>query len=140
MQSELNNTLLIITADHGQIDIADYVEFYKDEELNGMLKCPPFLDARTPAFIVKPGMHKKFEIKFKQKYGKDFKLFKSQDLIKKGYFGNQGKYGYLLGDYIAVGTYTHKQFLMFEKSHRFKGHHTSLTEEMLVPLIMIGKK
>jgi hypothetical protein len=66
-------------------------------------------------------------------------LFKSKELIEQGYFGETGEYGYLLGDYIAIGTYTHKQFISFENMERFKGHHTSLTEEMEVPLILLKK-
>lgn len=135
----LTDTLIIITADHGQIDVTGYVEFYKDKEINDMLACIPYLDARTPAFIVKRGKEKEFEKLFKERYGKDFKLFKSDDLINQGYFGCKGDYGYLLGDYIAIGTYSHKQFISFENMSRFKGHHTSLTEEMEVPLIILTK-
>lgn len=140
LSKSLSNTLIIVTADHGQIDVKDYVEFYKDEEMNALLKCPPYLEARAPAFRVKEGKEREFEVKFKKKYGKDFKLYKSSYLIKKGYFGDRGEYGNLLGDYVAIGTYTHKQFMLAESMPRFKGHHTSLTEEMLVPLIMIKCK
>lgn len=139
LYGDLKNTLIVITADHGQIDVEDYVEFYKDKELNEMLACTPFLDARTPAFIVKKGREKEFEDLFESRYGQDFKLFKSSDLINQGYFGNKGNFGYLLGDYIAIGTFTHKQFIFHENMSRFKGHHTSLTEEMEVPLIIISK-
>jgi len=139
LYNDLTDTLIIITADHGQIDVSGYVEFYKDKEINEMLACTPYLDARTPAFIVKKGKEKEFEKLFKKRYGKDFKLFKSNDLIKQGYFGNNGNYGYLLGDYIAIGTYTHKEFISYENMSRFKGHHTSLTEEMEVPLIILSK-
>lgn len=137
---KLNDTLIIISADHGQIDVKGYVEFYKDQELNSMLECIPYLDARTPAFKVKSGYHEKFESLFKQKYGKDFILYKTADLIKENYFGGSGTFDVLLGDFIAVGTYTNKILLSTENSNRFKGHHTSLTDEMLVPLIIIGKK
>lgn len=140
LYNDLSDTLIIITADHGQIDVSDYVEFYKDKEINDMLACTPYLDARTPAFIVKKGKDKEFENLFEERYGKDFKLFKSADLLKRGYFGNCGEYGYLLGGYIAIGTYTHKQFLSYENMPKFKGHHTSLTEEMEVPLIVLTKK
>lgn len=138
--NQLDNTLIIISADHGHIDVEGHIEFYKDEETNTLLKCPAYLDGRTPAFIVKDGKHKEFKKLFNKKYGKDFKLHKSADLIKKGYFGKTGKYGYLLGDYIGIGTFTHKQFLNNDKIPHFKGHHTSLTEEMLVPLIILAKK
>lgn len=137
LSKEVKNTLFVITADHGHIDIDGYIEFYKDKELNDMLRYVPYLDGRTPAFKVKKGKKKAFETLFKQKYGEDFKLYKTQDLLKKGYFGDRGEYGYLLGDFIGVGTYTHKLFLAHSHAPRFKGHHTSLTEEMEVPLIMI---
>lgn len=139
LYAELDDTLIVITADHGQVDVEGYVEFYKDKEMNGMLECVPYLDARTPAFIVKKGKGELFEKMFEEKYGDDFKLYKTEYLIEQGYFGNKGEYGYLLGDYIAIGTYTHKQFLSGENSMRFKGHHTSLTEEMEVPLIILKK-
>ena len=139
LYNDLEDTLIIITADHGQVDVKGYTEFYKDKELNDMLECVPYLDARTPAFIVKKGMEQEFEVKFNKKYGKDFKLFKTKDLIEQNYFGERGNHGKILGDYIAVGTYTHKQFISYENMPRFKGHHTSLTEEMLVPLILLKK-
>jgi hypothetical protein len=136
----LNNTLIIITADHGHIDIDGYIEFYKDKELNDLLKGVPFLDGRTPAFRIKEGKEKEFEEKFNMKYGDDFKLYKTGDLINENYFGGNGGYVKLLGDYIALGTFTHKQFLSYENYPRFKGHHTSLTEEMEVPLIIYSNK
>ena len=135
----LTDTLVIITADHGHIDINGYVEFYKDYELNNLLKCAPYLDGRTPAFRVKEGKEQEFEEKFTHKYGVDFKLYKTKDLIKDNYFGGSSKFTELLGDYIALGTFTHKQFLAYENKTRFKGHHTSLTEEIEVPFIMYSK-
>lgn len=138
--NELTDTLVIITADHGQIDVEGYVEFYKDAQLMSLLKCAPYLDARAPAFNVKEGKEAEFENLFKNRYGEDFELHKSSELIGNGYFGDHGKYGYLLGDYIAIGTMTHKIGLPYPDDNKVKGHHTSLTEEMLVPLIMYKKK
>jgi len=54
------------------------------------------------------------------------------------WFGDRGEFEYLLGDYIAMGL-THKQFISYENMKRFKGHHTSVTEEMEVPLIILSK-
>lgn len=139
LHNDLEDTLIIITSDHGQIDVEGEIEFYKDTELNDMLEYTPYLDARTPAFKVKEGMEEEFERKFKERYSEDFILYKSKELIEQGYFGRKGNYGYLLGDYIAIGTYTHKLFISYENMPRFKGHHTSLTEEMEVPLIILKK-
>lgn len=139
LYENVEDTLFIVTADHGQIDISDYVNMYEDETLMDMLKIYPFLEARAPAFLVKDGREKEFEEYFRSKYSEDFVLYKSEDLIAKGYFGNIGDKAGSLGDYIAIGTYTHKQTLLTPISTRFKGHHTSLTEEMEVPLILLSK-
>ena len=133
----VKDTLLIVSADHGQVDIAGYVDLYGDEKLMGMLKTYPFLEARAPAFLVKPQYRREFESYFQEKYAQDFQLFASEHLIERGVFGERGSMGYLLGDYIALGTYTHKIALLTPHSKRFKGHHTSMTEEMEVPLILL---
>lgn len=140
LYNKTKDTLFIITADHGQIDVEGYVDFYRDEKLMDMLKIYPFLDARTPAFIVKEGRETEFEEYFRKTYSEDFELYKTKELIEKGYFGDFGDKAKLLGDYIAIGTYTHKQGVFYEGANRFKGHHTSLTEEMQVPLILINNK
>lgn len=132
------DTLFIVTADHGQVDVDGYVNLYEDATLMDMLEIYPYLEPRAIAFKVKKEKLKDFEIYFKSKYDKDFNLFKTDYLLKKNYFGSFGDKAELLGDYIAIGTYTHKQALLSPESPKFKGHHTSLTEEMEVPLIIIN--
>lgn len=140
LQKECNDTLFIVTADHGQVDIEGYVELYSDQKLMDMLKIYPFLEARAPAFLVKDGCQSEFERYFEEKYGEDFVLYKTKELIDEGLFGKMGNKQHLLGDYIAIGTKTHKQAILTMSSPKFKGHHTSLTEEMLVPLIILSNK
>lgn len=135
--SSTENTLFIVTADHGQIDVAGYVELYEDKKLYDMLEIYPYLEPRAIAFKVKKGKEKEFESYFKFEYDKDFKLFKTEDLLSENYFGSVGDKENLLGDYIAIGTYTHKQAILSPEMTRFKGHHTGLTEEMEVPLILL---
>lgn len=141
LYAKLEDTLFIITADHGQIDVGGYVEIYKDEELISMLEWPMFLEPRATAFKVKKNSHKNFVEAFNEKYGNDFELFEVGYLIKNNYFGGNlvNRHANLLGDYIAVCK-TDKLFKLSELSHDYKGHHTSLTEEMEVPLIIVGKK
>lgn len=140
LQGETHDTLFIVSADHGQIDVGGVVEFYKDAELNDMLLSPPFLDSRTPAFRVKKGCKTRFAQLFRQRYGKDFVLYRTADLLKRGYFGDRGAYGYLLGDFIAIGTGTNKIFMgsLRPDKMEYKGHHASLTLEMQVPLILFN--
>lgn len=140
LYEKTEDTLFIITADHGQVDIEGYVNLYEDEVLMDMLRIYPFLEARVPSFFVKEGRENDFEQHFQKKYGTDFELYKSEDLISKGYFGTRGDKTALLGDYTAIGTYTHKQALLTPNSTKYKGHHTSLTEEMEVPLIILSRK
>lgn len=136
---ECADTLFIISADHGQIDIDGCIELYKDGELLSMLEWQPFLEARATAFKVKPQSRGKFIATFNKKYGTDFELFKTEELIKDNYFGGSGGHAELLGDFIAVGK-TNKIFKLHARGHDFKGHHTSLTEEMEVPLILASSR
>ncbi len=132
------DTLLIVTADHGQVDIDGSYDIYLDEELLSLLKYAPYLEARAVAFKVKEGRGEAFCALFLEKYGKDFALFHTEKLIRENYFGGGlvTDHAKLLGDYIAVGT-THKMMKLTPLGHPFKGHHTSLTEEMFVPLIVV---
>lgn len=140
LNKTLQDTIFIVTADHGQVDIDGYTEIYNDKEIMDMLEIYPYMEARATCFKVKSGKEKEFEEIFNQRYSRDYTLYKSEDLISQGYFGNRGTKAFMLGTYIAVGTYTHKQMVLTPNSHKFKGHHTSLTEEMEVPLIIISKK
>ena len=137
----LDDTLFVITADHGQIDIGGNVEIFRDEELLSMLEWPQFLEARATAFKVKADRKQDFIRLFSKKYGDDFELFNTEDLIKDNYFGMHvaNVHAKMLGDFIAVGK-TDKVMKLTPLAHDYKGHHTSLTEEMEVPLIFIGKK
>ncbi len=135
----LSNTLLIVTADHGQVDVGDYIYLYKDAELLSLLAAPPYMESRATAFRVKADCRGQFEEMFRKKYGADYELYESAELVRENYFGGTGEHAALLGDYIAVGK-TNRIFLLHERAHPHKGHHASLTEEMLVPLIFIGKK
>lgn len=140
LAGRLSDTLLIVTADHGQIDVSGEIELYRDEELVSLLECPPYLEARATALKVKKGCEERLRTLFLRKYGEDFALFGSAELIREGCFGPVGGHAALLGDFIAVGK-TDKIMRLTPRSHPFKGHHTSLTEEeMTVPLILAGRK
>lgn len=140
LNSKLDDTLFIICADHGQIDVDGTVEIYRDTELTSMLEWPQFLEARATAFKVKENCRSAFAELFNKKYGADFELFSTQYLIEENYFGGAvNEHARMLGDFIAVGK-TNKIMKLTPLSHTFKGHHTSLTEEMQVPLIFVGNK
>ncbi len=138
---ELSDTLLIVTADHGQVDIGGCIELYRDEEIVSLLDRPLSLEARATAFGVKEGKEEEFCKRFLRKYGEDFALCKTEDLIRENYFGGgrATEHARFLGDYIAIAR-TDKIMKLGALGHDYKGHHASLTEEMLVPLIVAGKR
>lgn len=137
LHNSLEDTLIVVTADHGHVDIDGYIDIYKNKELIDCLKAPMYLEPRATAFKVKDDKKEQFKQIFNRCYQKDFKLFDVEYLIEKGVFGPfNNKNRDLLGDFIAVCK-TNKQFEFNESSNKFKGHHTSLTKEMLVPLIII---
>ncbi len=135
-----DNTLVIITPDHGQTDIDGYIEMYKDKALLNTLKVPLYLEPRAIAFQVKEDQEQNFLIEMK-KYRKDIKLYKTSTLINKNYFGLKTEKLSYLGDYIGVVKNYNKIVLVDKNNERYKGHHTGLTNrEMFLPLIIIGNK
>ena len=62
---------------------------------------------------------------------------KTEDLIEQGVFGPRTEKLNLLGNYFAVGTETHMLALLHPLTSVFAGQHTSMTEEMEVPLIIL---
>ncbi len=136
--SQIKDFCLIITPDHGHIDVNEYIEIYKDKALLDTLSTPPFLEARALAFNVRNEEQFLREMK---KYKNNCKLYKTNDLIRKNYFGKNGNRFHMLGDYIAVMKDNDKIFLKNEVSPKFKGHHTALTKkEMILPLIIVQCK
>jgi predicted AlkP superfamily pyrophosphatase or phosphodiesterase len=137
LSNEVKDTMIIITADHGQVDITKSVEMFKDEHLLNLLETYPYLEQRAMAFRLKKEKDKEFVKHFKKIYGKDFKVFKTKKLIEKNYFGRSGDKANLLGDYIAVSR-NGTSALLSPKTPNLKGNHGGLTTaEMKVPLIII---
>ena len=148
LSKQCPDTLFIVTADHGHIDIADSIEIYNDKELTECLEEPISLETRFACFKIKNGMKTKFKKLFK-KYSADFELFRTSDLIAKCVFGEFKDITYkkYLGDYIAIGKETNKMISFFDGMNEnrgkyvFKGCHTGMTkDEMLVPLVVFGNK
>ena len=134
------DTLLIITPDHGHLDVKGYIEMYKDEKLYSTLETRPYLEPRITAYKVKPDREQEF-LKEMKKYKKDLKLYKTEDFVKKGYLWARTDKIKRLGDYISVMKNDYKILLINDDSPLFKGHHAGLSKkEMILPLIIVGNK
>ena len=139
----LKNTLIVITADHGLIDIDEYIELSKVPEINDCLIMPPSMEGRVSSFVVKYEKREQFKEAFNKLYGKDFKLFKKEEYIKQ--FLGEGKKHYkvddFVGDFVSIAI-TQKSFKYTTENTKPSSPnvalHAGLTaQEMTVPLIAV---
>lgn len=139
----LKDSILIITADHGLIDIKEDVRLDKIKEINDCLRLPPAIEPRAVAFYVKEDKKEQFEKEFNKRFGNDFILMTSDEYLHQGYAGEgtmHPKFREFLGDYMALATGS--RILQYQTEGgidpvEFKAHHAGLTaKEMIVPLII----
>ncbi len=140
----LKDTLIIVSADHGQLTITKEVELHLDEEISKMLVIPPALESRCASFFVKGKYLAEFPRAFEKKYGSGFRLYSHEEAKRIQLFGKgkpHPRFDDFVGDYIAVGidnTLMHYKTIGGKEPHHFKGHHAGMSdEEMLIPLIII---
>jgi predicted AlkP superfamily pyrophosphatase or phosphodiesterase len=142
---EGKNTLLIITADHGLIDTP--------RERTILLKNHPKLaecltlqfsgEPRCAYCYVKPEKLKQFKDYVKKYLKKEFYLIKSEELVKRNFYGLYKSHPRLadrIGDYalIAKENYTIRDALLGQEEKIHIGNHGGISEEEIyVPLIII---
>lgn len=141
------DTLLIITADHGHIDIENAPAIKDIPELQQCLIMPPFLEARCISFFVKQEKLDFFKKKFNELFENEFILYTKKEFLQSGLLGNGNmhyKIDDFLGDYIAVAINTTRIKLITDLSKDSKDKlatHCGLTKnEMEVPLIVFDFK
>ncbi|VVB76148.1 Type I phosphodiesterase / nucleotide pyrophosphatase [Candidatus Tiddalikarchaeum anstoanum] len=141
------NTTLIITADHGLANIkkSNCINLSKKHpNLYNMLSQPLSGDSRVTYCYVKNKEKNNFVKYVKTKLRKYCEIYKSEDLIKKGFFGLyeiNPKLIDRIGDYTLISKDGYALFdeLNGQKYPNFKANHSGLTkEEMFVPLIVIN--
>jgi hypothetical protein len=143
LASKLKDTLLIVTADHGQVDTQTYLTG-DYPQINEMLWLPPGRERRNISFYVKDEFKNKFEERFFNTFSPDdFVLYSREDALKENLFGF-GKPHKLtddfLGDFIAVSI--NDKCIWYDQEGRLKiniGNHAGLSyDEMIVPLCIIA--
>jgi len=147
-KAEKTNTLILITADHGQIGVPPERTIFLDEhpEMESMLAQPLCAWRRVVYCYVQKGKEKKFENYVKTKLNKYGTLHKSRDLLKKHYFGLFAPHKKLkdrIGDYTLImkKNYEIAQVLPGQKKKYCRGDHGGTSkEEMFVPLVVIDCK
>ncbi len=147
LASGLEDTLLIVTADHGLIDIEKkyYINEYKT--IDKCLLMPPSVETRCCSFFVKHEKKEIFVREFNKLLGKDFNLLTKAEFLADGYLGignAHEKVDDFLGDYIAVAT--GKAMIKYETNNQVikrnhKANHAGLLkEEMIVPIVLFTAK
>lgn len=136
LASELPNSLIVVTADHGHIDneqvmIRDY------PQLTECLEHLPSLEPRVLNLFVKPEKEEFFIAEFNRLFGDRFDLLSMDEAIERDLFGtgtHHPMFRPMLGNYIAIAT---GDLSIMTVEEAFVSMHGSLTEdEMLIPLIV----
>lgn len=137
-----DNTLLIITADHGMrntrgININNY------PEITNLLERPISIEPRAVNFFVKEGKNEEFVETFNKLFGDEFKLFTKDEVLELNLFGDgkeHANFQKMLGDYLAIAT---KDLCICNNDYlpnNFIGAHAGITkEELTIPLIIAKK-
>ena len=138
------DTLLVITADHGQIDTTadDRLSLDDHPELADMLVLPLCGESRLPYCYLKPGREGAFERYVADELGHAAEAVPSAEALAAGWFGPGPAHPGLadrIGDYMLLmkGHYVLKDWLPHEERHVLVGVHGGLTDdEMRVPLVV----
>ena len=139
--SAREGTVLIITADHGQIATPEGSEVYLSDHpyLREMLLLPPSGETRASYLYVRPGQAEHAAHYVGEHLADQFLLLETDGAIAAGLFGGSGVSPSLrgrLGDFLLLAR-GNSSLVPAGGKAAYRGHHGSLTaEEMMVPLVM----
>lgn len=140
--SGLSDTLLLITADHSQIECDNYCLMDYPEILKCLVRMPA-VEPRALSFWVKDEYMKEFPDIFRAAFGDRFWILTREEVIGQKLFGTGRDHRLLrdmLGDYLAISVSDATIFLTHKEAGLMLGGHAGLTkEEMDIPLLAIIK-
>ena len=136
LASRLENSVLIITADHGHMAIENYIlEDYP--QLLELLERPVSIEPRAASFKVKEGRKAEFEQMFREIFGEDFSLYDAEEVIRSGLFGPGKEHPWFrqqIGDYLAI-SYGNKAIVPTINEAIASQHAGYSDDEIYIPLI-----
>ena len=140
-----DDTLLIISADHGHKDIEKAYTLLDYPEIQECLIIPAYLESRVLTFWVKENMKKTFEERFNKEFEKEFWLMTKEEFLDKyhflGYGKKHNKIDDFIGNYVALsvaGSIIRIETFLAEGKPVKKSTHCGLSkEEMEVPVIVL---
>lgn len=136
LSEELEDALIIVTADHGHID--NDIKVLQDyPEIIDCLERLPSLEPRALNFFVKEDKEEFFKKEFNRLFGDKFMLITMKEALERKLFGDKEYHKEIpgmLGNYLAIAT---GDWTLYFTDERWLSMHGSLTEEeMLIPLIV----
>ena len=136
----MNDTLLVVTADHGHVDTTvSQLEEYP--ELMDCMERLPAIEPRVATFFIKKGRKREFKKLFNDIYKGKFDLLTKEEVLEKKLFGTgteHPKFRDMLGDYVAVAI--DDVTLIHTKKVKWLAAHGGVTErEMYVPVLIFKK-
>lgn len=139
--NNLEDSVVIIVADHGHIDTTYYfLEHYPS--IKNMLERATSLEPRAVSFKVKEKKLKEFKLEFNKYFKDDFFLFDKNEILKNQIFGtgiNNSHFEEAIGDFIVVAK-SNKSIIDNKTDDLLKSHHAGLTDrEILIPIIVKEK-
>lgn len=139
-----DDTVVIISADHGHKDIEKSYYILDYPEIEECLYMPVALESRVVGFWVKEDMKKQFEERFNNIFKDEFWLMTKEEFLEKhflGYGEKHYKIDEFLGNYIALSVSSSMiviETYLAEGKPVKKSTHCGLSkEEMEVPVIVI---
>lgn len=140
---ELQDTLVLVTADHGLVDSAGVTIEDYPEILECLVRMPS-IEPRALNLFVKPGLEQQFETLFQKEFGEKFLLLTKAEVKERKLFGTgeeHPRFDEMVGDYLAVAVSDLSIYNTREENELFIGVHAGLTEEeMSVPLVAVECK
>lgn len=138
----LENSVIVITADHGAVDVKEiYINEIK--EIDDCLALPPSIESRFVSFFIKKGMKNKFKNALKKYFKDKYILYTKQQFLNEGLLGKGEQHKRIndyLGDYILIinSELNIRYSLDGKRDNSHLADHGGITaDEMLVPLIVL---
>lgn len=140
--NELQDTVIMIVADHGHKDVEPIYLENQYPKIMEMLERTTSLEPRAVSFKVKDGYQEKFKKEFNQNFSNDFSLYNKQEVIDSYLFGDGEEnelFREALGDFIAIAENSNKCILTKGDTEHKSQHAGYSDDEIYVPLIVIDK-
>jgi hypothetical protein len=138
LSKRLNNTIIIVVADHGHINV-DNILLDDYPDIVNCLKRTTSIEPRAVNFFIKDDKMDEFRDLFNKYFGNYFDLYDREDVINSKLFGDgleNEVFRDILGDYLAIAK--SNKTLLHGGSAALKSQHAGYTDdEIYVPLIVI---